>query len=748
MATLPTLVAALADRYRIVREIGAGGMATVYLAQDLRHDRDVAIKVMRPELAQSVGAERFITEIRVTARLQHPHILPLFDSGAVDQAPWYAMPLIRGESLRDRLERETQLPIVEAVDIACNVAAALDYAHRAGVVHRDIKPENILLQDGLALVADFGIGKALEDSAGTTITQTGISIGTPTYMSPEQSVGEPVDGRSDTYSLACVLYEMLVGEPPFTGPSPQAVIAKRFVQTPADVMALREGVPRHVARALQKALQRTPIDRFATAAELLAALRADDGASHHATPDVAPNASIAVLPFASLSDDRENEYFGDGIAEDITNALARVEGLYVAGRQSAAIYKGRQLSLATIGRELGVAHVLQGSVRRAGSRVRITAQLSAVADGYQLWSERYDRELVDVFAVQDEIAAAIADRLALQFAKSDAPAIKATTAEVEAYELISRGRALSQIRGRPILEAIACFEQALTIAPDNLNAMVGLGAAMRLAWQYGFRPVEPTLGNARRLLEFVLSVEPTHAEAMAALAVLRVNLGEGDALPLWQRALELDSRLTEHRALYGVWGLLILGQGAHDAEGERQMQLAIEADPLSPICATVVGLGYGLLGKFDLATAVLQRAIDANSNSFATRYGLAWVLTWAKRFDAALAATDAAIELFGRHPWLLHSLTGIYLGLGDRRKAEAVHAELDARAITSRVPHFSLAVSLAYLGRAEDAMREALLSADLNDAIGPIWYRWPDIGLLESHPRYRELLHRIVRMSP
>ena len=740
----PRLAAALAGRYRIERELGTGGMATVFLAHDLKHERDVAIKVLHPDLAAALGGERFLGEIKTTAKLQHPHILPLFDSGAADGVPWYAMPVVRGESLRDRLDREQMLPVAEAVRMAADVAGALDYAHRAGVVHRDIKPENILLQDGIALVADFGIGKALAGADASVVTQTGTSVGTPAYMSPEQAVGEAVDGRSDIYALGCVLYECLVGEPPFTGPTPQAVIAKRFVQTPADVHALREGVPRPVARALQVALQRTPLDRFENAAAFGAALTDTAALAPESTAAV-PDASIAVLPFASLSDDRDNAYFGDGIAEDITSALARVPGLFVAGRQSAAVYKGRQVPLAAIGRELGVAHVLQGSVRRVGHRIRITTQLAAVADGYQLWSERYDRDLVDVFAVQDEIAGAIADRLALQFSKPPTPAPRVTTAEVEAYELVSRGRVLLQMRGRPALEAARCFERALELTPENPNALAGLASGLRLAWQYGYRPAQPTLAEAERLLRRALAIDARHAEAMAVLAILRMNLGDASAMETWRQAITLDPRLTEARALYGAWGLIILGQGRHDAEGERHVRRAVEVDPFSPVVATVTGIGLALLKQFDDAIAVIERAIAANPEAFATRYAVAWVLAWAKRFDDALLATEHAMEMFGRHAWLLQTLPGIYLGLGDRRKAEAVVDELTIRAVTSQVPHFSRAIALSYLGRTAEAIEQAFQSVEANDAIGPVWYRWPDLEALEVHPRFPELLGRVMR---
>ncbi|MES2305202.1 MAG: protein kinase [Gemmatimonadota bacterium] len=281
--TIDRLTAALSDRYRLDRELGAGGMATVYLAHDVKHDRKVAIKVLRPELAAVIGAERFLAEIKTTANLQHPHILPLFDSGVADSFLFYVMPYVEGISLRDRMTREKQLPIGEAVRIASEIAAALDYAHRHGVIHRDIKPENILLHDGSALVADFGIALAAS-KAGTRMTETGMSLGTPQYMSPEQAMGErELDARSDVYALGCVTYEMLTGEPPFSGPTAQAIVAKVMTAEPATVTSLRKTIPEHVADAVHTALQKLPADRFASAAEFSMALNDKVDATRSAT---------------------------------------------------------------------------------------------------------------------------------------------------------------------------------------------------------------------------------------------------------------------------------------------------------------------------------------------------------------------------------------------------------------------------------------------------------------------------------
>ncbi|HEY8832838.1 MAG TPA: protein kinase, partial [Gemmatimonadaceae bacterium] len=473
---------ALAGRYSFDRELGQGGMAVVFLAQDLRHDRQVALKVLRPEISAEIGAERFLREIKMAAGLTHPHILPVFDSGEADGLLFYVMPSMEGRSLRERLDKERQLSLPEALRLTREVASALDYAHRHNVIHRDIKPENILLHEGAAMVADFGIGKALSDN-GRSITQTGLAIGTPAYMSPEQSAGElRTDGRTDLYSLGCVLYEMLTGEPPFTGVTPQAIIAKRFVSPIPKVRTTRD-VPEAVDAAVSRALARTPVDRYPTAAdfaEALGAIGRDSGTgSHRATADAhraAPKA-IAVLPFKNMSADPENEYFSDGMTEEIINALGKLPGMHVASRTSSFAFKEKEVDVREIGEKLGVTTVLEGSVRKVGNKIRLTAQLINVESGYHLWNETYDRQLEDVFAVQDEISRAIVEALKLRLA-SDTGQIVAPTKNLEAYTLYLKGRFFFAKLSEPALRrSLDLYQQALLQDPALARAYAGIADA-------------------------------------------------------------------------------------------------------------------------------------------------------------------------------------------------------------------------------------------------------------------------------
>ncbi|MGD2123828.1 MAG: serine/threonine-protein kinase, partial [Gemmatimonadota bacterium] len=350
------LKTALADRYQVERKIGEGGMATVYLAQDLKHDRQVAVKVLRPEVVASLGTERFLAEIHLTARLQHPHIVPLFDSGKADAFLYYVMPYVQGESLRARLEREQRLDVQGMLGIARPVAQALAAAHELGVVHRDIKPENILLSRGEPLVTDFGIARAVSVAGGERLTATGVSVGTPAYMSPEQVLGEEsLDERSDVYSLGCVIYEMLSGAPPFGGATVQALLARRLTGPPPHLA----NVPSPVDEVIRRSLATAPQDRFGTALALADAL------VEAARKAPAADLSIVVLPFENLSPDPDNAFFAGGLTEELIADLSRVRALKVISRTSAMAFKNTTKTIPMIAQELNVRYALEGSVRRA-----------------------------------------------------------------------------------------------------------------------------------------------------------------------------------------------------------------------------------------------------------------------------------------------------------------------------------------------------------------------------------------------
>jgi serine/threonine protein kinase/Tfp pilus assembly protein PilF len=533
-------------------------MATVFLAQDLKHDRQVALKVLHPQLAATLGSERFLREIQIAARLQHPHILPLYDSGQADTLLYYVMPFVEGESLRDRLNRESRLPVEDAVKLGRDIAAALDYAHRHGVVHRDIKPENVMLHEGEAIVTDFGIAKAVSAAGGESLTQIGLAVGTPSYMSPEQASGEgEPDGRSDVYSLGCVLYEMLAGTAPFTGSTMQAVITKRFTEPVPSVRKTRQEVTGELESVVTKALARDPADRYVNASQVVQALGSPKvvtppNATPLATPVTPAPKSIAVLPFADMSPQHDQEYFCEGMAEELINALMKIEELHVASRTSAFGFKGRDQDVQEIGRQLNVGSVLGGSVRKAGNKLRITAQLINVADGYHIWSERFDRDMEDVFAIQDEIAESIAKALRVVLSAKAKRAIeKPPTAQVEAYDYYLRGRQFfHQWRRKGVEYARRMFERAIEIDPNYALAHAGIAdccAFIYTYWDASAAHLERADSASRRALE----LDPESAEAHTSRGLaLGFAKRYAEANAEFERAIGLSPKLFEARYFY------------------------------------------------------------------------------------------------------------------------------------------------------------------------------------------------------
>ena len=640
---------ALAGRYALERELGRGGMAVVFLAHDSRHDRVVAIKVLRQEVAAALGAERFLREIQIAAKLHHPHILPLYDSGTAADLLYYVMPYVEGKSLRERLDHETQLPLDDALTITRQVAGALAYAHQHDVVHRDIKPENILLESGEAVVADFGIARAISAAGGDKLTHTGIAIGTPLYMSPEQATGVgALDGRSDVYSLGCVLYEMLAGHPPFSGGTAQAILARHALDPVPRLRTARGTVSGAVAEALDRALAKAPADRYATALQFAEALggsgrsvasppsggfrrlRAALGAGlalvalggglavwkpwrHARTAAVgapAYAASVAVLPFETIGGGPQDEYFSDGMTDEIITQLAQIRDLKVISRTSVVALKGSHLTLSRIADTLGVDHVLEGSARRAGGRVRVNAQLIAAKTDAHLWARTYERDLKDVFRVQEEIAGDVSRALLASVQGLRPLSPRSRTEQPAAYDAYLRGTYWRQQRTRDgLLRAMQAFQEALAVDSLYAPAFAGLSSALSLfvLYQYSGGP-EPVTALARAIVlaDRAIALDSSLAEGFAARGWALTNAGVSvdTAIRDLARAVALRPNSGQAHSFY----VAALGDAGRYEDAVAEAQTATELDPLAP--AFHIALSSAELGarRYDVALREARRA--------------------------------------------------------------------------------------------------------------------------------------------
>jgi serine/threonine-protein kinase len=705
MPTTPSPNDAIDDRYRIEREIGRGGMAVVYLADDLRHRRKVAIKFIQPELAQAVGAARFLREIEIAARLTHPHIVPLFDSGESDGRLFYVMPFLEGESLRDRLQRERQLPVHDALVIARHVASALEYAHARNVVHRDIKPENVLLYEGEAMVADFGIALAASAAASPRITGTGLVVGTPEYMSPEQALDEGTDARSDQYSLACVLFEMLAGEAPYAGSSPYSILSKRLVDPVPSVRRLRPTVPATVDRALTRALAKTPADRFpsvgAFATELaLASMTPATGSAAIAERPRA--ASVAVLPFRNLSADPENEYFADGITEDVIAHLSKIRALRVISRGSVMQFKQRTGSMRDIGAALGATALLDGSVRRSGDRVRIVAQLVDGESDRQVWAETYDRRLDDIFAIQTDVALHIASSLEAELSTDERDRVeRPPTDDLQAYQLFLQGRQwFARYTPDSLRRAIEFFDRAIARDPGFALAHASNGMAHMELVEGGSMTPDVAYPRASAALERALQLDPDLSSAHVASAYFKMTR-EFDwvgAEREFRRALELSPSDAD---AFDLYGRLCMALGRLD-DSLKLLGRAQELDPLShgnDISTTLLRAG-----RYDEARERALSAVETNPSNARTRATLGWANILTGRVPEGVADLERAVAIAQGNSLWLGQLGEAYAIAGQEAKARDILHQLEERAKTGFVSPYHLAYVHTGLGQLDAAI--------------------------------------------
>jgi len=763
------LRAALQGRFRLERVLGRGGMATVWFAHDVKLGRAIALKVLRPDIASSLAAERFIREIRVTSNLSHPHILPLFDSGEKQGFLYYVMPYVAGETLRQRLEREKQLPVTDAIRITAEVADALDYAHRQGIVHRDIKPENIMLSEGHALVADFGVARAIAAATpADKLTETGLAVGTLHYMSPEQAEGrQEIDGRADVYALGCVLYEMLAGVPPFQGATAESVLRQHMVETPRPVTAYRAGVDPRIERAIAGALAKAPADRWQSGAEFVAALyrqpvrpsRIMIGAAAalaiiaaaglvRLLPEHGVTSTLGVLYFDNLSGDSADVYLADGLTEEIIERLGQIERLSVKSRTASWHYRGNTgAGPAALGRALRVTNLVSGSVRRSKHRVRVAVELMRASSGTRLWGAEFDRPDTDVLDVEANVATAVAGAVAGQLAPAEQQTLRApVTRDPVAYDHYLRGNHyLAQRTARAVGVAIAEYDSAAARDARFAEALArqayGYALFLYYGWPYDTASPQTLLAWGERCASQALQADSNVAEAWLAqgrmLEVAHPVTYQG-AIAAYRRARALDSRDPEILNMLGA-SLRELGD---DSGAVQAFHQALALDPDRATTLTLLGIQSSVAGDNQAALRWADSALAVDPGFYDAYVSRGFYRLFQGDTAGAHADAQVASQLpTGNHLSDETLLVLIAAQEGDvraRRRMSGVVKRFDT-AHPSPLVGMLLARAWVGLGDQERAL-DVLQRVAPRGAVLWFWLRFPGFDPIRSDPRFRHIV--------
>ena len=715
--------------YDILSAIGSGGMGEVWKARDTRLGRIVAIKKVKEQ-----HSERFKQEARSIAALNHPNICQIFDIGD----DYLVLEYVEGKPL------SSPLPEQEAVRLAIQIATALEAAHKKGIIHRDLKPGNIMVSDeGAVKLLDFGLAKLYEQDQSISnlpteefpATQAGAILGTVAYMSPEQAQGQPADARSDIFSFGLVLYEMLSGRKAFSGDSNYALM---------DAIVKKEPPPLKASPALEKVvkrcLEKNPSVRYQRMAEVKAALEKSTAKKPTASSKKS-QPSIAVLPFVNMSGDKEQEYFSAGLAEEIINALTKVPGLKVTARTSAFAFKGKQEDIRKIAELLGVTNVLEGSVRKAGNRIRVTAQLIAASDGNHLWSERYDRQLIDVFEIQDEICQAIVDNLRIQLT-ADRPLVKRYTDNLEAYSLCLKGRFyLTKFTPESLSKSKEYYEQAIALDPSYALAWYGLGLFYSGMGILGYIPPKTARDQSNQTTLKALELDEMLPEAHALLAAnLAYEYDWQRAEHEFQRALELGPKSVDSLIHYAADYLL----PAHRLdEAVAVMQKAVVLDPLSSYLQNSLGIIYYAAREWDFAIEHCQRALEFDPHYYLAHQYIGFTYLEVGELDKGIEACNAAAKSVGQSQWAL-AIPGVaYAKAGKIGEAQRLLKELQDLSNKTYVSPSAFAWIYCSLGEIEKSLEWFEKAIDQHDRLIILTYLIPIYDPLRSHPRYKALLRKM-----
>ena len=748
------LQAALGPSFAIERQLGGGGMSQVYLVADAALSRRIAVKLLRPNPNAKVDAERFRREIQIVARLQHPCIVPVLTTGFVEDIPYYTMPFVSGESLRAKITAGHQFSLPRAVRVIRDVASAIAYAHEHGVAHRDLKPDNVLLSSGYAVVTDFGIAKAASSVRGgddAELTSAGMTVGTPAYMAPEQASADPAaDHRVDIYALGVLAFEVLTGQRPINGRNAQELLVAQITRAPAEIKDLRPDLPPLLSSLVMRCLAKSPIERPSagdvvdTLDTIASAVGVGAGTGTPTTPNaqVAALPSIAVLPFVNVSGNPDDEYLADGIAEEVLNSLARLRTMHVAARTSSFAFRGESIDLRTVGDRLGVRTVLEGSIRRSGKRLRVSVRLADVTNGFQLWSERYDRQDEDVFDVEDHIAASVVETLKVTLVNaSGAPAPSRRSTNLDAYKLYLRGRHAWNQVGRGIESALDLFEQALELDPEFALAHAGMADVFIAAGIYE-------------------TMTPAAAFPLAHMAA--------------ERARTLDESLSEAHSSLGAINLFYEW---NFSAARAQLERAVGLNPSNVSAYNWLSLYYAFRGDTDIALDWARRGVKIDPLAAPASYGELFALFVARRCaeviqcaervlsvnpryaegyrclgscllarghtEAGLDALRTAAKVGGSSTWMVANLALGLAQLGHRTEAEELLAGLEKRARTDYVTPMTLGVVYGALGRTDDALAAIERSVEQRDCWVIALGVEPAYDSLRGNPRFEALVDQV-----